>query len=166
MNPTLAEDIMRKRAHRSVIVLATLLAWLLVTPDSASADGVTVIVPVNVTHLHEEVTEVRVIVSFINDQGSQVAGGSVSRPPVDRSLQEDVEIVVHQNPNKKIMDAMTYQISLALETTNHPTAPCTPNKVYTTQSGGGNFLHCTNAAFSTMQTYEAQEGPMSDLVPQ
>ena len=143
----------------------TSLTCLLFATDRASADGVTVIVPVNVTHLHEEVTIVRVQVLFRNDQGVRVGYGIVSRPPVDRSLQEDVEIVVSQSSSENIMDATTYQIALKLQTTTHPSAPCTPNKVYTTQ-GGNNYLHCTNAAFSTMQTYEAQEGPMSDLVPQ
>ena len=73
MNPTPEEDTMRQRSHPSAIVLATLLACLLFATDRASADGVTVIVPVNVTHLHEEVSSVIVYISFISDQGIQVA---------------------------------------------------------------------------------------------
>ena len=161
MNPTPEEDTMRQRSHPSAIVLATLLACLLFATDRASADGVTVIVPVNVTHLHEEVSEVIVIISFISDQGIQVAYGNGTRTPVDHSVQEDVEVfVIPTNANTNIMDATTYTISLFLRHADNPRS-CEANKVYTDT----NLLHC-NAHFSKIQTYEAQEGPISDLVPQ
>ena len=161
MNPTPEEDIMRQRSHRSAIVLATLLACLLFASDSARADGVTVIVPVNVTQLHEEVNLVYVQVSFINDQGLQVGIGFEARPSVDRSLQEDVEIVVNRAPNQNIMDATTYRIVLTLSYPDDP-RPCEANKIYTRQT----HQHCAYELFSKMQTYEPQEGLISDLIPE
>ena len=118
MNPILAEDIMRQRAHRSVIVLATLLAWLLVTPDSASAQ-ITIIVPVDVTNLHEDVTGVIVIVSLLHNNGS-TTHQSATVPVVDGSVQEDVEISINADPNflvhgQNIFDADSFAISMSVK---------------------------------------------------
>ena len=172
MNPTPEEDIMRQRSHPSAIVLATLLACLLFATDRASADRVTVIVSANVTHVHEEVKVIGLAVSLINDQNLVVAFGWKGSTPVDRSLQEDLEIVVVQVPpfdpsggteGKTLMDATTYRIAVLLVGPDKSTG-CEANVVYPATKPN-HFPHC-NAAFSKMKTYEAQEGPISDLIPE
>tara|TARA_B100000809_G_scaffold198017_1_gene197739 strand:- start:311 stop:859 length:549 start_codon:yes stop_codon:yes gene_type:complete len=182
MNPTLAEDIMRKNSHRSAIVLATLLAWLLVTPDRASAppawavsDATTVVVPVNVTNLHEDVIRLGTWVRFFDSEvsgmlgnpGKIVGGGNTISEPVNRSVVEDMQVVVYPStqPNNEsnIFNATHYRIELKLFTRADDESMqwCLPNE----DRLGPNFSHCQESGF-LMQTYEAQEGPMSDLVPQ
>ena len=123
MNPILAEDIMRQRAHRSVIVLATLLAWLLVTPDRASAEGITVIVPVNMTNFHEDVE--RVFVQVRLKQGSQIVGeNNAGAAVVDGSVQEDVEVSITQpSSGENIFDADVFVISLILKVSGNSVYP-------------------------------------------
>jgi hypothetical protein len=193
MNPILAEDIMRQRAHRSVIVLATLLTWLLVTPDRASAlDGITVVVPVNVTGLHEEVTSARMVVYFFDSAsqtntaselghpGAVVGGGSATGTVVDRSFVGDWEVEVNEPtpstftpyglyitgavPDLSIFNATHYRISLRLVTAQDsgPIEHCEPNRNYENIAAQA---HCNQSAY-IMETYEIQEGPITDLIPQ
>ena len=176
MNPILAEDIMRKRAHRSVIVLVTALACLLFTTDRASAvDGITVVVPVNVTNLHEDVITFGTWVRFFDSEvsgysgnpGKIVGGGNTMSEPVNRSVVEDMQVVVYPvnlpNNESNIFNATHYRIELRLYTRadDESMQYCPPNE----DSLSPNFSHCQESGF-LMQTYEAQEGPMSDLVPQ
>ena len=169
MNPTLAEDIMRQRAHRSVIVLATLLAWLLVTPDRASAaNKVTVVVPVNLANFHEAVQGIKLKVQFYNDQGVEVGAGASYWHPNDvdglfRSDEWSVPVHPVFGQTNSIFDATTYKISLSL---NNATSGkyCEPN-VVVDPATDPDYAHC-NGRFSELQTYEAQEGPISDLIPE
>ena len=138
MNPILAEDIMRKRAHRSVIVLVTALACLLFTTDRASAvDGITVVVPVNVTNLHEDVIRFGTWVRFFDSEVSGCCG------PPGKILGGRIELRLYTRADD---ESMQY---------------CPPNE----DSLSPKYSHCQESGF-LMQTYEAQEGPMSDLVPQ
>ena len=172
MNPILAEDIMRKRAHRSVIVLVTALACLLFTTDRASAvDGITVVVPVNVTNLHEDVIRFGTWVRFFDSEvsgccghpGKLLGGGITTREPVNRSVVEDVQVWILPNNESNIFNATHYRIELRLYTRADDESMqwCLPNE----DSLIPIYSHCQESGF-LMQTYEAQEGPMSDLVPQ
>ena len=193
MNPILAEDSMRKNSHRSAIMLVTALACLLVAAGRANA-GITVIVPVNVTNLHQEVIGGRVIVLFF-DSALPAESATVSGSPelghpgavvgwgyshlgvVDRSFVGNWAVEVEQptsatfilpglyippQQDRSIFDTTHYRISLRLVTAQDgQTAPCEPNRDY------GNSMppHCNQSAYA-MRTYEIQEGPISDLVPQ
>mgnify|MGYP001238166752 CR=1 FL=1 len=163
MNPTLAEDIMRQRAHRSVIVLATLLAWLLVTADGASAQ-ITIIVPVDVTNLHENVTGVMVVVVLLDNNGNKVQQNSVTVPVVDGSVQEDVEVTGDWlEQGVPIVNSFeSYEIKLVLSSSD---GICTANQDYTTGSKADNpnFDHCRQG-WHTLQTYAIATGPRSDVV--
>ncbi len=169
---------MRKRAHRSVIVLVTALACLLFTTDRASAvDGITVVVPVNVTNLHEDVIRFGTWVRFFDSEvsgccghpGKILGGGITTREPVNRSVVEDVQVWVSPTGaaatgnESNIFNATHYRIELRLYTRADDESMqwCLPNE----DSLSLNFSHCQESGF-LMQTYEAQEGPMSDLVPQ
>jgi hypothetical protein len=182
MNPILAEDIMRKRAHRSVIVLATLLAWLLVTPDSASAaDKVMVVIPVNLANFHEDVRGVRMRVQFYNDQGVEVGTGQSFVTPNDvEGLWKSNDWPVYVGPiggqTNSIFDATTYKISLGLSNVTptvewvapgafaSPNDYCEPN-VVVDPATDPDFAFC-NGPFAKLQTYENPEGPISDLIPE
>jgi hypothetical protein len=175
-------------------MLATLLAWLLITSDRASAlDGITVVVPVNVTGLHEEVTAGRVVVYFFDSAsqtntvselghpGAVVGWGAATGTVVDRSFGGDWEIEVNEpTPSTflvnglyisgavtdlSIFNATHYRISLGLVTAQDsgPHAHCEPNRDYENISAPS--PHCDQSAY-TMETYEIQEGPISDLIPQ
>ena len=91
MNPILAEDIMRKRAHRSVIVLVAFLAlaWLLVLPDKASADDPYTVafinVPIEASGLHDEVTKIKTFIRLYKSE---------------EALNADISIEDWQNWNK------------------------------------------------------------------
>jgi len=163
MNPTLAEDIMRQRAHRSVIVLATLLTCLLVTPDSASAQ-ITIIVPVDVTNLHEDVIGVRVTV-FLFADGLVASQSSATVPVVDGSVQQDMEVT-----GDWLIQGVTlvnsfesYQIKLTLGSSD---GLCSANRDYNTDDlASSNFDHCRQG-WHTLETYAIANGPRSDLIPE
>ena len=165
MNPTLAEDIMRQRAHRSVIVLATLLAWLLVTPDRASAEGFTVIVPVDVTGLHPDITDIRAEVMLTKGGSGVGLGIDAWTNVVDQSVQEDLEVVL--NPlNDEFFDADGYRIVLSLLISPETGGTgCKANAVYPNGSpcGPGGHAEGKNLVqglgpFVTL--------PISDLTPE
>ena len=164
MNPTLAEDIMRKNSHRSAIVLATLLAWLLVTPDSASAQ-VTFIVPVDVTNLHENVTGVRVLFALYQGGGGQSVFSDIV-PVVDGSVQEDVEVTsdwLHQGVTiAHTFDQFRIRLKL-ISSDGH----CTANRDYTIGIVANNpgWDHCRQG-WHMMQTYADALAPRSDLIPE
>ena len=180
---------MRKNPHRSAIMLVTALACLLVAAGRANA-GMTVIVPVNVTGLHEEVIEGRVVVLFFDSAsqtntvaelghpGAVVGWGSEPLEVVDHSFVGDWEVEVEQptistflptglfvSPavtDLSIFNATHYSISLRLVTAQDSgaSARCEPNRNLNTTAA-----HCNQSAYA-METYEIQEGPISDLVPQ
>jgi hypothetical protein len=164
---SLAEDIMRQRSHRSAIMLATALACLLFTADRASADAITVTVPVNVTNLNSAVTDVRVTVTLT---GPKPAGGNLSInhhetvPVVDRAVQEDVEITCllhHYGANA--LNIESYVVSLWLVSAS---GRCRANDPYTTSPFvGTKYDHCRQG-WNMMQTYAPLVGPMSDLIPE
>ena len=164
MNPILAEDIMRQRAHRSVIVLATLLTCLLITPDSASAQF-TIIVPVDLTNLHEDVTRVQVIISVYSDGGA-AHQNSQYVPVVDGSVQEDVEVTgdwVHQGVTL-VNSFESYLIRLRLWSSD---GYCSPDKDYNAGAvaDNANLDHCRQG-WHTLETYAEATGPRSDLIPE
>ena len=171
-------------------MLVTALACLLVAAGRTNA-GMTVIVPVNVTGLHEEVIEGRVVVYFF-DSASQTNTATTQGHPgalvgwaseplgvVDRSFVGDWEVEVEEptisaflptglyvNPavtDLSIFNATHYSISLRLltaqDTGGGGYTSCEPNINFP----GGQI--CNHSAY-TMETYEMQEGPISDLIPQ
>ena len=165
MNPILAEDIMRQRAHRSVIVLATLLTWLLVTPDSASAQ-ITIIVPVNLTNLHEDVTGVRLDITVFSDGGASAHQSSATVPVVDGSVQEDVEVTgdwLYQG----VTIAHTFDQFLIRLRLISSDGHCTANGDYTIGELANNpgWDHCRQG-WHTLETYAVATGPRSDLIPE
>jgi hypothetical protein len=171
MNPILAEDIMRQRARRSVIVLVTFLAWLLVTPDRANAaDRVTVVIPVNLANFHEDVRGVRMMVQFYNDQGVEVGKGISYTYPNDveglwKSNEWPVSVGPFNAQTNNIFDATTYKISLGLlDNATNTGKYCEPN-VVVDPATDPDYAHC-NGPFAKLQTYENPEGPISDLIPE
>ena len=159
---------MRKRSHRSALVLAALVAWLLVVPGSASADGITVTIPVNVTNIHEEAVSIKLKVEFKEQQnGANYMvgyGWSEPIPIVNRSVQQDVEVLVSQGGSQggHLFDADNYKIVLHLIHPSNPN-PCQANWSHPQQSS--TWAHC-NEGWSEMQTYQDQIGPLSNLVPE
>ena len=168
MNPILAEDIMRQRVHRSAIMLATLLAWLLFTTNRASADFITVTVPVNVTTLHSDVTEVRVGLTLTGPKpsgGTTSINTAVNVPVVDRSVQEVVEITIPIDIfGGGAINLDSYEIILSLVSA---AGKCRANNPYTAAHLADDirFDHCRQG-WNMMQTYEPPAGPMSDLIPE
>ena len=171
MNPTLAEDIMRKRVHRSAIMLATALACLLFTTNRASADAMTVTVPVNVTNLNSAVTDIKVRVTLY---GLSAAGGNLNTnqdsewvPVVDRAVQEDMEINCILNSfGANALNIESYAVSLGLKSASAGGIACEANNPYTAaHQAGTEYDHCRQG-WNMMQTYEPPAGPMSDLIPE
>ena len=155
---------MRQRAHSSVIAFATLLAWLLVTPDRASANGITVIVPVDVTNLHEDVEKIRLMLTL--KQGTQRIGSWLTQETtvVDGSVQEDVEISINADPNslvdgQNIFDADSFEILMSVKLSGIEAIYCMVNWNY-----GEN--HACNDGRANLQTYENLSGSISDLIPE
>ena len=162
MNPILAEDIMRQRAHRSVIVLATLLTCLLFVTDRASADGITVIVPVNMTNLHEDIQKLYIIGYLKIDQSpAPVASATEWVNVVDRSVQQDVELSISMD-NANAWNVDTYIITMLFGMIGGGNA-CIPNNLH--EDGGASYDHCKENR-TLMQTYAPIEGPISDLTPE
>ena len=170
MNPILAEDIMRQRAHSSVIVLVTVLACMLCTTNRASAaDGITVIVPVNVTNLHEGVESVYTRVNFF--AGSQKVGeGQKHETVVDRAVEQDFEVFV-RSLDQDFLNADTYsiQLLLAVRDDSGSRVACFL-EVSPTLLNYQNYASdhvCTSEKMKiTMKTYAPMEGPISDLIPE
>ena len=162
MNPTLTEDIMRQRAHSSAIMLATLLTCLFVATNRASAaDGITVIVPLNVTNLHEDIEKVYTRVSFfhLNAAGSQRVGmGQTFMTVVDRSAVEQDNEVHVISLDQNFLNAETYSIELLLWISG-ATQACNPDYEYASD-------HVCGDEKFTMKTYAPVEGPISDLIPE
>jgi hypothetical protein len=166
MNPILAEDIMRKRAHRSVIVLATALACLLFVTDRASADGITIVVPVNMTNLHEDIGRIAIL-GFLR-HGAQIVASAQPQfvNVVDRSVQEDVELSISFD-NVNAFNADTYHIKMHLGMMSGGSVLdtyCQPNNLYES-TPSGSLDHCKNGV-TVMQTYAPLTGPISDLTPE
>jgi len=169
MNPTLEENIIRQRAHRSAIVLATLLTCLLFVTDRASAaNSVTVVVPANLAHLHEDVAGTKVIVRFYNDQGVVVGQGAQVSSATDGFFEFSISVrPIGSIQTNSIFDATTYKISLALKTIDANVSGinvfCEAN-VVVDPATDPNLAHC-NGPFSKVQWYVIQEGPISNLIP-
>ena len=128
---------MRQRTRGPVIVWAAILTSLLATSERATAGGITVVVPVNITNLHEEVTDVYFALSFwFKDGGGKhhkVATGVTDLPVVDGSVQQDVEFTMSPFGAHSIFTATYYTMTLLLKHTDNP-IKCVPNHTY---SGGG-----------------------------
>jgi hypothetical protein len=170
MNPTLAEDIMRKRVHRSAIMLATALACLLFTTNRASADAMTVTVPVNVTNLNSAVTDikVRVMLYGLNAAGVNHALNAVEWVPVvDRAVQEDVEINCNLNSfGANALNIESYVVSLWLKSASAGATACEANNPYTAAHlADTQHDHCRQG-WNMMQTYEPLMGLIPDLIPE
>jgi hypothetical protein len=173
MNPTLEENIMRKRVHRSAIMLATALACLLVTPDRASAQ-VTFIVPVDVTNLHENVTGVMVLFSLF--QGGSVSNQSDIVPVVDGSVQEDVEVTGDWFYQGVTIAHTFHQFQIRLRLISSD-GQCTANRDYTIGNVANNpdWDHCRQG-WHILQTYAeatvnsttgaSLTAPRADLIPE
>ena len=159
MNPILAEDIMRQRAHSSVIVLVTVLACMLCTTNRASAaDGITVIVPVNVTNLHEGVESVYTRVNFF--AGSQKVGeGQKRETAVDRAVEQDFEVFV-RSQDQDFLNADTYSIQLLLAVRDDSGSLVACLLDYQNYASD----HVCTSEKITMKTYAPMEGPISDLI--
>jgi hypothetical protein len=189
MNPTPEEDTMRQRSHPSAIVLATLLACLLFATDRASAEeGITVIVPVNVTNLHEHVVEVQVFVYLKqlqpNNYYQRTGSGYTTVPVVNHSVQQDVEVLVtpfsisqSNITNVNMFAAEQYYIFLTLHAVDPTSAPqpggATPCFINDSEINYNAEPHLSNSTsdrcrqgWNLMQTYSALEGPISDLIPE
>jgi hypothetical protein len=179
---------MRKNSHRSAIMLVTALACLLVAAGRANA-GITVIVPVNVTNLHQEVIGGRVIVLFF-DSALPAESATVSGSPelghpgavvgwgyshlgvVDRSFVGNWAVEVEQPTSATFILPGLYippqQDRSIFDATHYRISL----RLVTAQDGQtapcepnrdyGNSMppHCNQSAYA-MRTYEIQEGPIS-----
>ena len=156
---------MRQRAHRSVIVLATLLAWLLVTPGRASAEGFTVIVPVEVTGLHPDVTDIRAEVMVKKGTSAVGSGIGAWTNVVDQSVQEDLEVVLNPLDNDFFL-ADTYRIELSVKISHETgSAGCKANALYPPASlcGPGGHAEGKNLVQGLGPFVFL---PISDLIPE
>jgi hypothetical protein len=144
-------------------VWAAILTSLLATSERATADGITVVVPVNMTNLHEEVTDVHFALTFYFENDIKVAQGKTDLPVVDGSVQQDVEFTMSPFGAHSIFTATYYTMTLLLK---HPDSPgmCVPNKIVP-EGHGTMFVFCNDAPWSKMQTYAQMKGPISELVP-
>ena len=158
---------MRQRTRGPVIVWAAILTSLLATSERATADGITVVVPVNITNLHEEVTDVYFALSFwFKDGGGKqhkVANGLTTfLPVVDGSVQQDAEFSMFPYDSANIFTATSYELRANIFTPTSASG-CVPNEIY---GEGSSNEYCNDAAWSKMQTYERMKGPISELVPE
>jgi hypothetical protein len=176
-------------------MLVTALACLLFAAARANA-GITVIVPVNVTNLHEEVTGGRVIVYFFDSglpaepeqnnlpelghPGAVVGWGAIPLPITDHSCVKDLYVEVEQPEINAFIPATALYISQSAGDRDifNATHYRISLRLLTAQDGGAsiaqwcepnyheNALAHCSQTAYAMQTYERHEGPISDLVPQ
>jgi hypothetical protein len=152
---------MRQRTLNPAIVWGAILTSLLATSEGVTEDGITVVVPINWTNLHEEVTSVNFALRFFDENDATVAAGTYVHQVVDGSVQQDTEFFMLPLGANNIFTAKTYNMAVTLRHSDF-VAPCVPNR----KDNPETMAHCNTGAWTTMQTYAQMQGPISELVPE